>query len=144
MNRKTLSIMVALALMTAAGVVSGYAQETQIQAHVPFAFSVKNSVLPPGDYNLGQLSPCDWVIRNYEGRPAVIALARPGQGNRKAAEDSASLVFERRGDRYFLSQVQLGERTSSIPESKAERVLEREMARSGSKPETIYVLASVR
>ena len=144
MSRKTLSIMAAVALMIAAGVVSGYAQEIRMQVHVPFAFSVKNSALPAGDYNLGQLSQSTWVIRNSEGRPAVMALARPDRSDGKLADDSASVAFERCGDRYFLSRVQVGEQTSSIPESRAERALEREMARNSFKPETIYVLASAR
>ena len=136
--------MAGVALMTAAGVVSGYAQDTRLQVHVPFAFSVKNSALPAGDYQLGQLSPSTWVIRNSEGRPAVIALARPDRSDGKLAEDSASVAFERCGDRYFLSGLQVGTQTSAIPETEAERALQREMARGGLKPETIYVLASVR
>lgn len=136
--------MAGLALMTAAGVVSGYAQEARLEVHVPFAFSVKDSTLPAGDYKLGQLSQSVWVIRNKEGRPAVMAMAHPDRIDRTLAEDSASIAFERCGDRYFLSGLQVGEETSSIPESKAERALEREMARDGSKPETIYILASVR
>jgi hypothetical protein len=136
--------MAALALMTAAGVVSGYAQDSRMKVHVPFAFSVKDSALPAGDYSLGQLSQTAWVIRNDDGRPAVLALARPDRTDSKLGENSASLAFERCGDRYFLSKLQVGEQIESIPESKAERALEREMARNGLKPETLYILASVR
>lgn len=140
MNKKMLSTMAALALMTVAGVASGYAQD-KVQAHIPFAFAVSNSVLPAGDYTLGQLRQSEWVIRNDSGSPAIMTLARPDGTNN---ETDAKLVFERCGDRYFLSEVRAAGESAAIPESKAERALEREMARNGSKPETLYVLASVR
>jgi hypothetical protein len=142
MNRKTFSIMAALALMTVAGVASAYAQETKVTAHIPFAFSVSSSTLPAGDYSLGQLYQNAWVIRNDDGSPAIITVVTPNGSNEEA--NSAKLVFEHCGDRYFLSEVRALGQTTLIPASKAERALEREMARNGSKPETLYVLASLR
>ncbi len=141
MNRKTLSIMAALALMTVVGVASTYAQETKVKAHIPFAFSVSSSTLAAGDYSLGQLNQNAWVIRNDEGGGAILTVVTPNGTNE---DNSAELVFERCGARYFLSEVRSPGETSLIPKSKAERSIEREMARNGSKPETLYVLASVR
>lgn len=142
MNKKMLSMMAALALIIAAGVAPALAQEAQVTAHIPFTFAVKGSVLPAGDYSLGQLHPNSWVIRNEGRGRAVIALTRPEGDNEK--ESSAQLVFKRCGDRYFLSEVWYLGRTSAVPPSEAEKAMEREMARNDLKPETLYVLASVR
>ena len=141
MNKKMLSIMASLALMTVAGVASGYAQETALKAHIPFAFAVNRSALPAGDYSLGQVYQNAWVIRNDDGGPAIVTLATHNGTNQ---EGGAKLVFERCGERYFLTEVRAASETALIPASKAERELEREMAGNGSKPETLYVLASVR
>ncbi len=142
MNRRVFSIMAAVVLMTVTGAASVYAQERGVKANIPFTFAAGDSMLPAGDYSLAPLSQNTWVIRNDEGRPAVAALARPNGTNEE--RNSAKLVFVRCGDRYILSEVRCIGQTTSIPASKAERALEREMARNGSKPETLYVLASVR
>jgi hypothetical protein len=142
MNRKIFSITATLALVMTAGVASVYAQQAGVKAHVPFAFAVSSSTLPAGDYTFNQLSQSIWEIRGDAGGPAIFSLARPDGTNADVAP--AKLVFKQCGERYFLSEVRsLGE-TSSIPASKAERALEREMARNGSTPERLYVLASIR
>jgi hypothetical protein len=143
MNRKIFSTTVALALMTVAAAASAHAQDTtgKVKAHIPFAFSVSNSMLPAGDYSLSERSPSAWIVRNDDGSAAVVTLVRPNGTN----EDyDAKLVFKQCGDRYFLSEVRAAGEITSIPASGAERALEREMARNGSQPETVYVLASLR
>lgn len=142
MNRKMFSIIAAFALVMVAGVASAYAQDTRVKAHIPFAFTVSSSTLPAGDYSLDQLSQNMWEIRNDEGNPAILTVARPDGTNEDLAP--AKLVFKRCSDRYFLSEVRFLGESTSIPASKAERALEREMARNGSKSETTYVLASLR
>jgi hypothetical protein len=47
-------------------------------------------------------------------------------------------------DTYFLSQIRRLGDTYEIPVSNAERTLEREMARNDVKPESLYVVASLR
>lgn len=140
MNRKMFSIVATLGL-TVAGVASGYAQDAAVKAHIPFAFAVNRSALPAGDYSLEQIYQSAWVIRNDGGGPGVMTVVTHNGTN---GENDTKLVFERCGDRYFLSEVRTAGETALVPASKAERELEREMARNGLKPETLYVLASVR
>ena len=142
MNRNMRSVIATFALVMVAGAASAYAQETGVKAHIPFAFAVSSSTLPAGDYSLSPLAPNIWEIRNEEGSQAILTQARRDGTNE--AVTSAGLVFKRCGERYFLSKVRALGETTAIPASKEERALEREMARNGSQPETLYVLASVR
>jgi hypothetical protein len=143
MSRKTLSIIGALALIAVTGAASAHAQDARVKAHIPFAFTVSGATLPAGDYSLApvRLFQNVWEIQSDQGSRAIFALVEPGD-NEEA--DSAKLVFKRYGDSYFLSEIRCLGETTQVPASKAERALEREMARNGSKPESVYVLASVR
>jgi hypothetical protein len=142
MNRKTLSMIAASALIAVTGVTSAHAQDARVKAHIPFAFTVSGATLPAGDYDLAPaISPEVWEIRSEQGSPTAFAAVRQGDTN---TEDSAKLVFNRYGDSYFLSEIRCLGETTEVPASKAERALKREMARNGSKPESVYVLASAR
>jgi hypothetical protein len=142
MKRKMLSALSVFALISVLGVTCAFAQEHGVQADIPFAFTVTSSTLPAGNYSLRPLSQNTWLIQNNAGGPAIMAVATPNGSNKEA--DSAKLVFKRTGDRYFLSQVWCLGQTTAVPASKAERLIERETARNGAKPESVYVLASLR
>ena len=142
MNRRMLSITAALALAIAAAVAPVYAQGNGLTAHVPFAFSVSSSTLRAGDYRFSPLSQHAWEIRNEQGTPAIATVARPDGSNDDEA--SAKLVFKRCGAHYFLSELVAAGANISIPASKAERELEREMARNGAQSQKVIVLASLR
>jgi hypothetical protein len=141
MRSKLFSLAAAFILAGVAGATRGYAQDA-IKAHVPFAFEVSRSTLPAGDYTITKLLASAWVVQNDEGRQAVTTLAGP-EGRNEDAEP-AKLVFERVAGRYFLSELRCLGQTIAIPPSKEERALQREMARNGSNPEALYVLASTR
>ena len=141
MKRKVLSVAGVAALMIGA-CVSSFAQDAAVRAHVPFSFSISNSALPAGDYSLSQLSQNTWIVRNLSGNGVVAAAARPDGTNRD--ESIAKLVFQKYGDRYFLSKVWCAGLTTAIAEPKAERAIEIQMTSNNQKPETVYVLAQAR
>jgi hypothetical protein len=138
--RKALLLTAALALVSAMSVVSARAQDRQVLAHIPFAFKVGTSTLPPGDYSLERLSQggqYTWLIRNDRFQAAVLAQASIDGTNRE--ENSALLVFHHYGDAYFLSEIQYPGETYALPASKAEQ----EMARNNAKPQSFDVVASL-
>jgi hypothetical protein len=142
MKRKMLSALAVFALISVLGVTCALAQEPGVQADIPFAFTVSSSTLPAGNYSLSPLSQNVWEIRNNEGGHAILAVVTPNGTNKEA--DSAKLVFKHTGNSYFLSQVWCLGQTTAVPASKAERLIERETARNGANPESVYVLASLR
>lgn len=140
--KKTFSLLAVLALTFVGGAASGYAQDTLVKAHVPFDFTVSGSALSAGDYTFAKLSDNTWTIRNDSTGKAMIAAVTAFGTNPDV--NLGALVFKQFGSSYFLSEVRCLGETSEVPASKAERSLERETARNGSKSGSVYVLASAR
>jgi hypothetical protein len=140
--KRTFSLLAALLLTFVGGAASALAQDSMMKAHVPFAFTVSSSTLSAGDYTFTKLSQNVWAIRSDDSQQAIFASVIPNGANHDA--NAATLVFKDYNDTYFLSEVRCLGATSALGASKAERALERETARNGSTPESIYVLASLR
>lgn len=138
---KVRTILAGLALAIVASVPT-YAQDASVRAHIPFAFAVRNSALPAGDYALVQLSQNSWIVRNSATNQAITATARPDGTN--PDETVAKLVFTKYAEHYFLSRVWCEGLTSEISEPKPERAIQIQMTSQNEKPETVYVLARAR
>jgi hypothetical protein len=93
-----------------------------LKAHIPFAFSVDNVTLPPGDYRikpLSDLSPDVVVIRSTDGRHAVVAMATDAAPAHSS--DTPQLVFDHLGKREFLRAVRVPDETGAdLPSSRTE------------------------
>jgi hypothetical protein len=110
-------------------------------ANVPFRFSVGDRTLPPGEYTLRVINPtADHAIlqlRSSDGESVMLQM------NDVVGKDgeTARLVFNRYGNRYFFAQAWVdGDNTGmQAAKSKTERAAETELA--GLKPgtETIAV-----
>lgn len=75
-----------------------------VSAKVPFAFRAGDTLLPAGSYILETNNTNQTVlIRGTKGGAAMIALTNAAE--RLKAPADAELVFNRYGDKYFLSQV---------------------------------------
>ena len=140
--KKAHSLLAAFVLTLVAGAASAFAQDITVKAHVPFDFIVSASALSAGDYTFSKLSETLWTIRNENTGRAVTAIASRFGSNEDKRE--AELVFKKIGSSYFLSEVHRMGDTTALPPSKTERRMEREVARNGSKPEPVFVLASAR
>ena len=93
----------------AAGRASAMSPEPLV-VHVPFAFSVDNVKLPPGDYQVHPLSDLqnDVVeIQSVDRRHALLVLTTNAPAEPRGAR--AELVFDRYGTERFLRAVQLPE-----------------------------------
>lgn len=96
---------IAIALFGLANLVAAsgaFAQDSSAQANVPFAFSVNNTTLPPGQYRIATNSMSSILIRNIDQGTAVFSTVA---GSEEASYGSCRLVFHKYGERYFLRQV---------------------------------------
>lgn len=117
--------------------------DSTIEANIPFSFVVENRTLPAGKYfvrvaensDLGTLE-----IRGVRGRAAALFQTESVQPEHAPAK--SELVFDKLGDRYFLSQVFVeGDSSGSqVLKSKMERRLEE----GGMTPERHSVAAFKR
>ena len=94
--------MLTLTLVIAAATAMAQTPE-KITVHAPFEFTVADKTLPAGDYTITPLASNRLLIRSDDGREALIATTFEIEA--KESPRPASLVFERYGDRYFLSQI---------------------------------------
>lgn len=117
-------------LLLGVGHVNASAQvltEGAIQADIPFSFVVRNTTLPAGKYTLRRVDETEThvlEIRSANGRIASIFEAQYAETGQIPNE--ATLVFDRFGDQYFLSQIWSSETKAGyqLPKTKAEERLE--------------------
>jgi len=70
--------------------------------HIPFDFTVNNSVLEAGDYTVDLVTNHVLRIRNQAGRSVAAVLTIPTI--RRQTPELGELVFTRYGSDYFLSK----------------------------------------
>jgi hypothetical protein len=106
-------------------------------ANVPFSFRIADRVLPSGNYTVTAHSNGLTELRNADNQQAMMFLTGSNLSSKKS--DSAKLVFNCYGDRYFLSQIWLGNSDAGrvLPKGR----LENEIAGTGKTPGS---LASIR
>ena len=127
-----------LAVMTIiAASVSANAQSLnyRLTANIPFDFSVAGQKLPAGKYwiNRAQQGNGDTVIqiRSTDGHSSITRLTIPVFGSKPSK--TSSLVFNRYGDEYFLSEIwPVGAVTGrELTKSRTERELARKAQDNG-------------
>ena len=119
---------------------SAHAQTTHLKVTVPFEFTVGDTTLPAGEYDIQSTGPWGGKVLSLCNRKAnasayVISASYETAKNSKRSE----LVFNRYGQQYFLTEVwganDLGRR---MPIS-SRRV---ELAKRHSESETVLLAAS--
>ncbi len=80
------------------------AQETMV-VDIPFAFTAGNATLPAGEYRVQKMDRNSAVllIHCWDTRASALVITNAAQAKELQAE--SKLVFNRYGNRYFLSQV---------------------------------------
>ena len=112
----------------------------RLTADIPFEFHVADKTMPAGRYTVSQINPAsDRVVlqlRNQDGSVAVMLQMNAAIGR---AQESTKLLFNRYGNRYFFAEAWIvGERTGlQVVRSRAERVVQRELAGIKAKAETV-------
>jgi hypothetical protein len=137
--------MLSLLLMLGANSVNAqHLSESKISVTIPFNFAVGETKLPAGEYLLRRVistSSADQLsIQSADGRVDLhTGITRPNRTSE--IQKQSKLVFNRYGDRYFLSQVWMaGSDTGrDLFKSRGERILSKEskLAKNGRDPQTV-------
>lgn len=141
MKRQIANLLGVLSLLLVAACAN--AQSLNVQANVPFGFTVDKAALPAGEYSIKSLSTATGrvlVIRGEETANSMIV----GSNSAETLNPSPNsrLVFHKYGDQYFLSQIWVqGEKAGR--EFRISR-REAEMAKSVPTSEDVIVLAALR
>jgi len=124
MKRVTLLIVVMMVAMSGMAVAQ-LMTSTTIVAEVPFQFTVANKIVPAGECEVRAITTDGrtLAIRNTDAKVSLVSMFSQTEG--KQAASGYALVFNRYGDRYFLSGIQLrgSQVTYRLPESKVEAEL---------------------
>jgi hypothetical protein len=118
---------------------------TAVRAAIPFDFSVREEILPAGTYEIKRVGeqPNTLLIRNINhSHQQEVFLTQ----STEAADvySDTELVFQRYGDRYFLSKLlRAGQQIDqAVLPSNAELQLRREMGRNVSESSNVSVVAN--
>jgi hypothetical protein len=121
--------------LAAAGNLS--AQNHQMKANIPFAFTMSGKTLPAGSYTISSPSPDVVTVRNDKNRMAVASAV---YGSDKQSP-SGVLVFHRYGNQYFLKEILSPNAMNvSIPRCKREQSAQRQEAALREGTETLVAL----
>ncbi len=123
----------------AAGCLQAQSLGSALKADVPFAFRAGQTMMPAGTYTIVQYAPSLILIRGDVERKLNAFIATQACERTKGPQ-TPMLVFNRYGDRYFLSRV-WGDGAGGRELPKA--AVEHELARAGT-IEIATVLAHVR
>jgi hypothetical protein len=140
MKRQALTLVGVLSLLLAAG--SAFAQTIHVRGNIPFSFIVNKETLPPGQYDIESLGAMDGktlLIRDSNIHAKTLVRANAVESRNPSKQ--TKLVFNCRGNRYFLSQIWVEGRESGhqLPTSRREAEVAMDYA-----ARQVVVLAQVR
>lgn len=115
----------------------------RIQTDIPFDFTAGESSLRAGIYSVEMISDNALLVRSIDGKKGVQLLTR---ATAPGGPEQARLIFNRYGDRYFLSQVCVGggDVGRELHLSGAELRLRRELSLAKSDAKSQKVEVAVR
>lgn len=131
-----------LGVLTLLAAGSAFAQNVHVRANIPFDFIVDKGKLAAGQYDLSSLNTATGrtlLLKNSDGKPLRMINANAVSSIQPSSK--TKLVFERYGDRYFLSQIWIEGRDIGHELPKSAR--EAEMALDYT-PTKVFVLAELR
>src|SRR5262245_16457006 len=137
-NKMKINLLITAALAML-GTTAASAQTVNLQATVPFSFTVNRATMPSGRYSLRSVNhqgPA-LAISNLDSKTTNTVLSIACASAKEASK--TKLVFHRYGDHYFLSQIWVAGngRGREIPPSAREK----EIAKASSMEEVILVAA---
>jgi hypothetical protein len=132
MIRNLSKLFLALCLLTVGGGIVANAQidsDSRIEANVPFAFVVGKTTLPAGKYEIKGIddnTPGVLELRSANGRKTIVFETDAARTRDDEPATKTELVFDKIGDKYFLSQVwaEGNGAGSQLVKSKTEKRLE--------------------
>ena len=116
-------IQVAIVALLAVTLANAQTAVPALSADIPFAFEMRGVTLPVGEYRINFSENRTWfAIRSVDSKEAAMGLTFTVDPTANSANE-AKLVFNKYGDRYFLSQVWHPNFVRQLPKSKQEREL---------------------
>jgi hypothetical protein len=134
MNRITAIALLSTATFITLG--SALAQAQTVEAKIPFAFIVRNKVLPAGTYRISSLGT-NLVQIGTRDKRAMEASTTYFDNNGPGSD--GRLVFAKYGDQYFLREILCDSPAinSALPLSKLEKLARIRVARLRSAEQTV-------
>jgi len=111
---------VALSIALLLTVYPAAAGELKLTADIPFAFQVAGQSLPPGEYELIELHPNAFYIRELGTHRSVAFLVNKGS---HPSYDDVKLVFRVYDGEAFLAEAMAHGTVARVYKSKAEKTL---------------------
>ena len=138
MKSSMVRTLVTLSLSAVLSPVALLAQD-QINATIPFDFTVGQKSFAAGDYSVHQMNSGGVLaIRNLKDRSGIIVMTTPAEPAKRGG--TPVLTFNRYGDSYFLSAVSGDDRGWQLHPSSAEKELIAKVA----SPRPVVVTAALR
>jgi hypothetical protein len=104
MKKHALTLVAMLSLLLAAG--SAFGQMIYVKGNIPFNFIVNKDTLPAGQYDIESFGTMDGrtlLIHDSTMHTKTLVIARSVESRNPS--EQTKLVFNRRGNQYFLSQI---------------------------------------
>jgi hypothetical protein len=114
-----------VAMMTLLGATLASAQSTRtLEGNIPFAFEMRGIVLPAGEYLVDFARDQSLIsLHAKEGGKNAAFVVTFAVYPRVTERGQAKLIFNKYGERYFLSQIWHPSFVRELPKSKQEREL---------------------
>jgi hypothetical protein len=130
---------IAIALFSTATFItlgSNFAQAQTVEAKIPFAFVVKNRVLPSGTYRISSIGTNVVLIGTRDNPAMELSTTYPSWNDFKG---DGKLLFSKYGDQYFLREIlcESGRISSAFPSSKLEKLAQIREARLRNTEQTV-------
>jgi len=110
MKTRTLKTVIMLNLLLIIAAVSVAAQSPRGKTiQIPFTFTVGDKILPAGNYTVEPYSKDNnnvWLIQRRYTNTTALVTTNPVRANE--TQEKSTLVFQKIGDQYFLSQIWTG------------------------------------
>jgi len=138
MKRITSITSIALfALVSFVTVGSISAQDRAVKANVPFEFTVGNTLLPAGNYEITVANQNVIEIKNTDRHVAILTTTT-NDGNEATKSE---LVFNKYGDQYFLREVLCTQAAMNmaVPASKQEKTARAQEASLSHNGQQVYL-----
>jgi hypothetical protein len=126
MKKHVLMVLTTMSLFFTMAAASISAQsDTRLVVTIPFEFSIRNKVLPAGEYIVSQIARDTLMIRRVDCSASETFFTNPIQAH--STPNQSTLVFNRYGKQYFLAKIwKIGNDTGSeLSKPRAERKLVR-------------------
>lgn len=142
---KAASMFVGIIMLAFVSALAASAQSPHnLVVNVPFDFTVKGKTLPAGEYIVSRTSTTDQMsltMKRKDGEANAIVLTKALQANER--QNESRLVFNRYGERYFLSQVWTAGNSQGreLYKTRQELSVEIELAKNNAQPETVALVA---